>query len=202
MDLFTLILITVGLAITIMLVGALVSYMSSLVKSAYQIRVELRNDMDGNFKQIGEDLEKRSKWLKRDMVEELGRVKDTLTTLNEQKFVEMRKSMLETFEEGRKADSEERRALFDRVTALEERLALLEKERNTRVEMARKVRDAGSKPPDEEAETAVAVAMGSTLAASAATPATKTSSAAPTPVTAPTTPTPKTAPSRPTGPGK
>ena len=57
-------------------------YMANLVRNAYEIKVQINADMDERLKAISDDLDKRSKWIKRDMVEEMDKVKTSLTQSN------------------------------------------------------------------------------------------------------------------------
>ena len=54
---------------------ALIVYLSSLVKSAYQIKIEMRNDLEEGLKRADEELNKRSRWIKRELLEEIERIK-------------------------------------------------------------------------------------------------------------------------------
>ncbi|MBI4968081.1 MAG: hypothetical protein HZC25_08165 [Rhodospirillales bacterium] len=54
---------------------ALIMYLSSLVKSAYQIRIEMRADLDEGLKRIDDELNKKGRWLKRDLLEEVDKIR-------------------------------------------------------------------------------------------------------------------------------
>ncbi len=54
---------------------ALIVYLSSLVKSAYQIKIEMRNDLEEGLKRADEELNKRSRWIKRELLDEIERIK-------------------------------------------------------------------------------------------------------------------------------
>lgn len=66
------------LAVVIVLVGALVLYVGSLVKSAYELRIEMRHDLDEGLKQIDEEIDKRTRWLRQEIAEELAKAKSEL----------------------------------------------------------------------------------------------------------------------------
>lgn len=57
---------------------ALIVYLSSLVKSAYQIKIEMRNDLEEGLKRADEELNKRSRWIKRELLEEIEKIKGGL----------------------------------------------------------------------------------------------------------------------------
>ncbi|MCF8479008.1 MAG: hypothetical protein K9H25_01120 [Rhodospirillum sp.] len=141
MELVTLIGITVAIALVIILVGALVNYMSSLVKSAYQIKVELRNDMETALKDMQSDIDKRAKWLKRDMVEETNKVREGMETANAKKIEEIKVTLTAIASEAREAGRADMTALAEGVAALVVRVEILEQEGKARKDMARRVRD-------------------------------------------------------------
>jgi cell division protein FtsX len=149
MELVTLIGITVAAALVIILVGALVNYMSSLVKSAYQIKVELRNDLETALNDMREDIDKRSKWLKRDLVEETTKVKDSLEMGNGRKLDELRETLTALASEAREAGRAEVAALIEEMHALEARLRAMEQETEARKNMARRVREKADSSPTE-----------------------------------------------------
>ncbi|MDK9720549.1 MAG: hypothetical protein OEL53_05135 [Rhodospirillales bacterium] len=57
---------------------ALIVYLSSLVKSAYQIKIEMRNDLEEGLKRADEELNKRSRWIKRELLDEIEKIKGGL----------------------------------------------------------------------------------------------------------------------------
>ncbi|HLN25740.1 MAG TPA: hypothetical protein VK558_17350 [Patescibacteria group bacterium] len=83
----TLISLVAGLVLVIG--GALVVYMGSLVKSAYQLKIEIKSDMDEGLRKIEEDTDKKSRWIKRDLVEEIEKIKGNVTLENQRKFAEL-----------------------------------------------------------------------------------------------------------------
>lgn len=78
MNVIVIIGVTVGAALIIVLVIGLLSYMSSLVKSAYEIKVEIRSDMEAGLKKAEEDLTKKSKWMRQELGEDVGKMKAAL----------------------------------------------------------------------------------------------------------------------------
>lgn len=78
----------VGLAAGLVLVigGALVVYMGSLVKSAYQLKIEIKADVNEGLRRLEEEVEKKIRWVKRDLVEEVDKVKAAMQTDNQRKI--------------------------------------------------------------------------------------------------------------------
>lgn len=59
---------------------ALIVYLSSLVKSAYQIKIEMRNDLEEGLRRADEELNKRSRWIKRELIDEIEKIKGGMQT--------------------------------------------------------------------------------------------------------------------------
>lgn len=59
---------------------ALIVYLSSLVKSAYQIKIEMRSDLEEGLKRADEEMNKRTRWIKREMVEDMEKIKAGMQT--------------------------------------------------------------------------------------------------------------------------
>jgi cell division protein FtsX len=141
MELVTLIGITVALALVLILVGAMVNYMSSLVKSAYQIKVELRNELESSLKDMAVDIDRRAKGLKRDLVEEANKVREGLETANRNRFEELKSNLIALTNEAQEAQSKEMNSVVEGITILAARLAVLEQESEARKDMARRARE-------------------------------------------------------------
>ncbi|MGE4527096.1 MAG: hypothetical protein AB7D00_01905 [Rhodospirillaceae bacterium] len=52
---------------------ALVSYMSSLARSAYELKVEMRKDLDDGIKRVEAEMIKQTKWARGDLMAEVER---------------------------------------------------------------------------------------------------------------------------------
>ena len=62
--------------------GGLMMYMANLVRSAYEIKVQINNDVDERLSKMAEDLDKKSRWIKRDLLEEFDKIKVAFATEN------------------------------------------------------------------------------------------------------------------------
>ncbi|MEO5372798.1 MAG: hypothetical protein H7840_00810 [Alphaproteobacteria bacterium] len=62
---------TMLIAIVIVLGVVMVKYVSSLVANAYQIKIELQADLESGLRRIEEDLDKRARLVKRELLDEL-----------------------------------------------------------------------------------------------------------------------------------
>lgn len=69
--------------------GGLMVYMGNLVRSAYEIKVQINADVDERLNKMSEDLDKKSRWIKRDLLEEIGKIKEALQTDNARKIAEL-----------------------------------------------------------------------------------------------------------------
>ena len=52
---------------------ALVSYMSSLARSAYELKVEIRKDLDDGIRRVETEMIKQTKWARGDLMAEVER---------------------------------------------------------------------------------------------------------------------------------
>jgi len=68
--------------------GALVMYMSNIVKNAYEIKVALNDELDDRLKKMDEELDKKSKWIKKDLIDEFDKIKTGMQTDNARRFDE------------------------------------------------------------------------------------------------------------------
>lgn len=94
---------------------ALIVYLSSLVKSAYQIKVEMRNDLEEGLKRADEELNKRSRWIKRELLEEIERIKSGMQldiTNRGVTILEESRKMVAGSEEGLRKDMAETNRLL------------------------------------------------------------------------------------------
>ena len=66
--------------------GFLVHYVASLAKSAYQIKIELRSDLEEGLRRLEEEMDKKSRWVKRDLIEEFEKIRVALQTDNTRRF--------------------------------------------------------------------------------------------------------------------
>ncbi|MBF0353804.1 MAG: hypothetical protein HQL43_01015 [Alphaproteobacteria bacterium] len=114
---------------------ALIVYLSSLVKSAYQIKIEMRNDLEEGLKRADEELNKRSRWIKRELLEEIERIKSNMQadiTNRGITVLEEARKMVAGSEEGIRHDLAENTRLLnearDLLYALEHKVKALRRE--------------------------------------------------------------------------
>lgn len=69
--------------------GGLMVYMGNLVRSAYEIKVQINADVDERLSKMSDDLDKKSRWIKRDLLEEIGKIKEAMYTDNARKIAEL-----------------------------------------------------------------------------------------------------------------
>jgi small-conductance mechanosensitive channel len=76
---------TVIVALLGVLVVGLLSYMSSLVRRAYELKVELHNEIDRGLKRIEEDLDVKNRRLKREAQDDIAKSKDAIRQENDRR---------------------------------------------------------------------------------------------------------------------
>lgn len=114
--------LTVSVAALVVGLFLLLSYLSSLVKSAYHIRVEIRADMEKNLKQISQELAKRSRLVRSELSKDAGRIRKSLEQDNAVRVDRMENDLKALVEEtARKHDA----LLQERLDAIALRLASL-----------------------------------------------------------------------------
>ena len=89
MSMSAVLIVSLAAAVVLVVGGGLMMYMSNLVRNAYELKVQINSDLEERFKAIIEDVEKRTKWIKRDMVEELEKIKSTLHQSNSRTIQEL-----------------------------------------------------------------------------------------------------------------
>ncbi|OAN66991.1 hypothetical protein [Magnetospirillum moscoviense] len=125
----TVLIISLAAGVILVVGGGLMMYMANLVRSAYEIKVQINSEVEERLSKMGEDLDKKSKWIKRDLLEDIDRVKTNLFTENSSKLNDITAPLLgriEALEQGLKAERAEwqKAVEADRATiaALEARL--------------------------------------------------------------------------------
>lgn len=79
--------------------GGLMMYMANLVRNAYELKVQINSDIDERLGKMTEDLDKKSRWIKRDLLEEIEKIKVALETDNARKFQELGEPVLKRIED-------------------------------------------------------------------------------------------------------
>ncbi len=74
----TILIISLIAGVVLIVGGGLMMYMANLVKSAYEIKVQINSDVESRLTTMGEDLEKKSRWIKRDLIEEIEKIRQGL----------------------------------------------------------------------------------------------------------------------------
>lgn len=85
----TVLIISLAAGVILIIGGGLMMYMANLVKSAYEIKVQINTDVEDRLTKMGEDLDKKSRWIKRDLLEEIDKIKTALQSDNARKLDEL-----------------------------------------------------------------------------------------------------------------
>lgn len=78
--------------------GGLMVYMGNLVRSAYEIKVQINTEVEERLTKMGEDLDKKSRWIKRDLLEEIGKIKEAMQVDNARKIGELADPLVKRIE--------------------------------------------------------------------------------------------------------
>ncbi len=98
MGLSTILIISLAAGVVLVIGGGVMMYMANLVKSAYEIKVQISSDVDERLTKMGEDIDKKSRWIKRELAEEIDKIRVSLTTESAKKFQEMAEPLLKQVE--------------------------------------------------------------------------------------------------------
>lgn len=173
----TVLIISLAAGVILIVGGGLMMYMGNLVKSAYDIKVQINTDVEDRLTKMAEDLDKKSRWIKRDLLEEIDKIKVALQTDNARKVDDMMAPLMAKLDGFEAALRNERAEWVKAIEADRQAIAGLDG----------RLKTYSKKKPEEVAKLPEPAAMTATEAAAAAM--------APTP--APQAP---AAPARPTGP--
>lgn len=89
MSMSTVLIISLSAGVILVVGGGLLMYMAQLVKNAYELKVQINSEVDERLTKMAEDLDKKSRWIKRDLIEEIEKIKIAMETSNAQKFAEL-----------------------------------------------------------------------------------------------------------------
>lgn len=120
--------ITIVVALLGVLVVGLLSYMSSLVRRAYELKVELHGEMDRGLRQIETDMDLRAKHARRDLQEEMGKLRETLKTEGERRHEDLIASVDATLDAWRAEQVKVQTANTQAVEELRQRHRVLQQE--------------------------------------------------------------------------
>ncbi|MDO8606830.1 MAG: hypothetical protein Q7R40_09870 [Phaeospirillum sp.] len=99
MSMTSVLIVAFAAGVVLIVGGGLVMYMAGLVKSAYELKVQINADIDERLGKMTEDLDKKSRWIKRDLLEEIEKIKAALESDNARKFQELGEPVLKRIEE-------------------------------------------------------------------------------------------------------
>lgn len=141
----TVLIISLAAGAILIVGGGLMMYMANLVKSAYEIKVQINTDVEERLTKMGEDLDKKSRWIKRDLLEEIEKIKVALQTDNARKMEELSAPLLARMES---FDAQLRNERVEWVKAIEaDRVAIAGLDSRLKVHSKRKVEEP-HKPTD------------------------------------------------------
>lgn len=99
MSISSILIISLAAAVVLVVGGGLMIYMGNLVRSAYEIKVQITTDVDERLSKIAEDLDKKSRWIKRDVLEEVEKIRVAMTNENAEKFHEFAEPLVARLDE-------------------------------------------------------------------------------------------------------
>ena len=167
MSMSSVLIVSLAAGVILVVGGGLVMYMAGLVKNAYELKVQINSDIDERLGKMAEDLDKKSRWIKRDLLDEMEKIKAALETDNARKFQELGEPVLKRIEDLDQIVRKERGEWVKAIESDRENLTKLEARiGGLRRDVKRLEQQAGLAPQAE----GVASALDAALAAKAAAP--------------------------------
>jgi hypothetical protein len=155
--------ITLGIAVVVVLGIGLLSYISQLVKNAYQIKVEIRSDMESGLRKIEEEMGQKTKWMRSEVGEDVTKIRQAIEqdTVRRLEAIEERLATQakEIDQDSRDERTELRNTVHQmrkRVNAMEQEISALKEELARRAALGQKrredqPRETSEKEPSQEA---------------------------------------------------
>lgn len=145
--------IALVIGILIVLGIAIVSYVSSLARSAYELKVELRKDLDDGLKRVEAEMVKQTKWARGDILAEVERSRGTMLEDLSRRAEDLQAALNASLLGFGNDWQDERKAILDDAADLAERIAILEHRLRARTRPVEEPpqETAEKEPPEEEA---------------------------------------------------
>lgn len=152
----TILIISLAAGAIIVIGGGLLMYMGNLMRSAYELKVQINQEVEERLTKMGEDLDKKSRWIKRDLLEEIEKIRAAMQTDNARKIGDLAEPMLkqlEALEAAIRADQSKLVKMIEEdrqvITGLDQRMKGLH--RQVKAKDEDKAEPASARSMDEEA---------------------------------------------------
>jgi hypothetical protein len=171
MSMSSVLIVSLAAGVILVIGGGLMMYMAGLVKNAYELKVQIANDIDERLAKMAEDLDKKSRWIKRDLLEEIDKIKTALETDNARKFQELGEPVMKRIEDLDQIVRKERGEWVKAIESDRENLTKLDaKIGGLRRDIKRLEQQAGLAPQAEGATSVLDAATAAVMAKAAAMP--------------------------------
>lgn len=99
MSFSSVLIVSLAAGVVLVIGGGLMMYMANLVKAAYELKVQMNAELDERLTKMTDDLDKKSRWIKRDLLEEIDKIKMALQTDNARKFQDLAEPVAKRLED-------------------------------------------------------------------------------------------------------
>jgi len=99
MSMSSVLIVSIAAGIILVVGGAVILYMANLVRSAYELKVQIAADIEERFARMTDEFDKKSRWIQRNLVEEVEKMKTALETGNARRFQDTVEPLLRRCEE-------------------------------------------------------------------------------------------------------
>lgn len=118
--------ITITIALILIMGVGLMSYVSSLVKNAYQIKVELRNDVESAIARMDTEMDRRGRALRKELGDDAAKLRDSVQQDNDRRIKEIEDRLQKTLQDLNTAGRDEKAATQTALADMRRRLKTLE----------------------------------------------------------------------------
>ncbi len=164
----TVIIVALAAGVVLVIGGGLMVYMGNLVRSAYELKVQINTEVEDRLTKMGDDLDKKARWIKRDLLEEIDKIKTALQTDNARKIAELSEPLLHQLQALETQLRDERGQLAKAIESNREGLTALDGRLKT---LQRKFDRKDAEAPESAAALDDAAAVLAARAAASAAPA-------------------------------
>lgn len=91
----TTVLLSFAAGAILLLGGGLIMYMSNLIKAGYDLKIQITTEVEERLTKMAEELDKKSRWIKRDLLEEIEKIRSAMQSDNMRRVDELAEPLKE-----------------------------------------------------------------------------------------------------------
>ncbi len=146
MGMSSIVIVSLAAGIILIVGGGLIMYMGNLIRSAYEIKVQIVTDTNERITKLIEEMDKRTKWAKREAAEEVERFKTTIEVSNASSMEDLQRSLQQRVTALETLIRNGRNEWITAVEGHQQALVSLEANMNVLLKMRRRTEDSDEQP--------------------------------------------------------